>query len=91
MLDEWDCDTEFLRGCLQKARGFATKDKEFVYLTRIPLASVDWWCERTKQWRNVLETYAWRPKATSPAELPAASSQEVHSRGFQVWVHYVIM
>ena len=76
-------DTDFLRKCLQKARGYATKDRELVYLTSIPVKEIDWWCERTKQWRSVEDTIAWKPDSalTKPPPVnrgrpfPAAKSQ----------------
>ena len=87
MLDEWDCDTDFLNECLQKARGYTDKDRELVYLTSIPLKDIDWWCERTNQWRNAEETAAWKPvPAGTPPPVnrgrpfPAATSQAASSQ-----------
>ena len=61
VLNECDGDTDFLHECLQKARGYTEKDRELVYLTSILLKGIDWWCERTTQWRNAEETAAWKP------------------------------
>ena len=83
VLEEWDTDTDYLQECLQKARGYATKDRELVYLTSIPVKEIDWWCERTNQWRSVEDTIAWKPDSalTEPPPrfrgrpFPAATSQ----------------
>ena len=88
VLDEWDCDTDFLHECLQKARGYTEKDRELAYLTSIPLKEIDWWCERTNQWRNAEETAAWKPDSagtTPPAvnrgrPFAAATSQAASSQ-----------
>ena len=87
VLNEWDGDTDNLHECLQKARGYTEKDRELVYLTSIPLKYIDWWCERTKQWRNAKETAAWKPlpaKTPHPVNrsrpFPAATSQAASSQ-----------
>ncbi len=88
LLAESDDDTDFLNECLQKARGYTEKDKELAYSTSIPLKEIDWWCERTNQWRNAEETAAWKPDSagtTPPAvnrgrPFAAATSQAASSQ-----------
>ena len=88
ILTEWDDDTDFLKECLQKARGYAEKDRALAYFTSIPLKQIDWWCEKSKQWRNAEETAAWAPDsagATPPPvnrgrPFPAATSQAASSQ-----------
>ena len=54
-----------------------------MYLTSIPVKEIAWWCERTKQWRSVEDTIAWKPDSalTKPppvfrgSPFPAAKSQ----------------
>ena len=55
-------------------------------MTSIPLKDIDWWCERTKQWRNAKETAAWKPlRVKAPpvnrsSPFPAATSQAASSQ-----------
>ena len=71
----------------KKTRGYATKDRELVYLTSIPLKEIDWWCEETKQWQSAEDTIAWKPPPSAVERPPplygapgAATSQAVSSQ-----------
>ena len=87
ILAESDDDTDLLRECVQKARGYVAKDRELVYLTSIPLKEIDWWCEETKQWQSAEDTIAWKPPPSAVERPPplygapgAATSQAVSSQ-----------
>ena len=92
ILEESDDDTDLLRECVQKARGYVTKDRELVYLTSIPLKDIDWWCERIHLWRCAEDTIAWKPHSAVKRPppfygAPAAATSQAESSQVGAKIH----